>query len=1109
MSNYIVKLIVLLFLIAKEKAMNYILGLDIGITSIGYAIMRLDENNNPDKIVFLDSIIFPIAENKKGKSYASKRGELRRVRRIGRRRKFRKHRIQSLFTSNHMLTKKEISESLNSPSSVYELRVKGLDQKLSNSELFKVLYWFGGHRGFKSNRKSELKEKDMGKLLHSLNNTKEELNNSNYRTIGELYLKSPIFKDHKRNKFYDKGYIGATYRTLIVDEAKQILGFQSTLNSQVDDNFIKNYLDILQSQRDFDEGPGSNSPYAGNQIKKMIGQDSLVPDRVRGSKASFTFNYFDMLSKINEIKIKNNIYDNFHFLTKEQRDIVINRALSNKKTKFNQIKKYLKLPDDAQFNLVRYEKKKAESTTTLCDFSPVREIKDCLPKNQKENNELIDDIATILSTYKSDKTRTQHLIDKLDKDTINKLLPLNYSKFGHFSIETMREIIPYLEDGDLYNDAALKAGYDFQNVKINDEYIDNNVTNAVVKRSVRKTIKLVKKIIKKFGNPYEIHIELARELGKSQKERHDIEKNQLNNQSKNEAIANQIKELGFPVNGQNILKMKLYKEQQCIDFYSKNSNVIDIRKALSGDDYYEIDHIIPYSISFDDSYSNKILVSKKANQEKGNRIPMQYLGNDSESVEWLTINANKLGNLKKRNFLLKKELTADDTKGWKNRNINDTSYMNKLLANYLRQNVIFNKDDNKKHVYTLNGSVTAKIRNRWGITKNREASDIHHAIDAVVIACVTDSFVQKVTRYSKNKEIKYNSSLWSNSEKSNIHTNNTFKAFFNDFPLPYPKFREELTARTSENPKEMMKGKDWNNKYTNEEINKLSPITVVRLPQKKISGQIHDETINSAKKLNQGIIYKRVSVCNLKIKKGLIGFENNKYIYKLKEDGGNKYIWDLLYKKLCQRNDLEQQKAEAQAKEEDTEIISQKIKNIFPNNSLIFEKNGHKNIIRKVKVEKNSTKGIILNGGKSIADNAENSIIRIDVFANDKRYLMVPIYRGDIREKNLPLKIVGQNNYINPNKDKFMFSLYTNDLIYIKFKKPRKLGHNKKEYNDVLCYFKRIHSSGGSIYFDATDNSFTNETIGPTRISILKKYQIDYFGNYHLVHEKERQKFNN
>lgn len=70
--------------------MNYIIGLDVGIASIGYAIIRLDENNNPDKLVLLNSIIFPIAENEKGESYSSERGELRRSRRVIRRRKFRK-----------------------------------------------------------------------------------------------------------------------------------------------------------------------------------------------------------------------------------------------------------------------------------------------------------------------------------------------------------------------------------------------------------------------------------------------------------------------------------------------------------------------------------------------------------------------------------------------------------------------------------------------------------------------------------------------------------------------------------------------------------------------------------------------------------------------------------------------------------------------------------------------------------------------------------------------------------------------------------------------------------------------------------------------------------
>ncbi|MCT6808659.1 MAG: type II CRISPR RNA-guided endonuclease Cas9 [Staphylococcus epidermidis] len=1084
--------------------MKYILGLDVGIASIGYSIMRLDENNNPDKIILLNSVVFPIAENEKGKSYASKRGELRRSRRINRRRKFRKERIKKLFINNGLMTNKEASESLNDSESVYKIRVKGLDEKLTNSELFKILYWFGGHRGFKSNRKSELKDSKVGILIESLKETKEQMLSLGYRTVGELYLNDEHFKDHKRNKFYDDGYIGSSYRNLIVDEVEQILSCQLKHNEDINEDFKDKYINILTSQRNFDEGPGNNSPYAGSQISKMIGHDSFVRDRIRGSKSSFTFNYFDLLSKVNNIRVKISINDDYRLLTDEERLIVVKKALEMNKTKFNQVKKWLYLPSDAEFNLVNYEKNNAESNTQLCDFSDVNHIKKCLSKELADDTDVIDKIAEILSTYKSDNIRRDKLVDNVNniqEDSIDKLLELNFSKFGKLSIKTMKEIIPYLENGSGYDKAAEEAGYDFNKVVIDKEYIDENVTNAVVKRSVMKTIKLVEKIVKKYGNPYEIHIELAREMGKSQKERKEIEQNQLNNREKNEAIANEIEEMGFPVNGQSILKMKLYKEQVGIDPYTKNSSLIDISKALSGNDYYEIDHIIPYSKSFDDSYSNKVLVSKKANQQKGDRIPMEYLSGDNESIEWLTIFAIKLTNKKKRDFLLKNTLTDDDVKGWRQRNINDTRYINKLLSNYLNQNINFNKEDNKKHVYTLNGSVTAKIRSRWGITKNRMAGDLHHAIDATVIACVTDSFVQKVTRYSKNNENRFNRDSINENSKESQKT-------FNDFPLPYKQFREEIIDRTSDNPKELMMVKNWNGKYTEEEIKNIKPIITVRFPEKKVSGAVHMETVNSAKYIDKGIISQKVTVNDLKIKDEKI--LSGVYQYKLRKDNGNKLVFNLLYEKLSERDRLKEILKKCSRKDKkERERINQEISKVFPENALFYESNGHKNKIRKFRVYKNSDKGVLLNNGNAISDNAKNSMFRVDLFNSNGKKLLVPVYKSDYSKKVLPMKVIsnGEKEIYITDEDEFLFSLYRNDLIYVNFGKGKRVSGIDHEIKEIFGYFKSCDSSTGSISIDNYDNSFSVRGIGVSKLPQIEKYQIDIFGNYHLVNEKKRQEF--
>src|SRR5699024_7767249 len=104
---------------------------------------------------------------------------------------------------------------------------------------------------------------------------------------------------------------------------------------------------------------------------------------------------------------------------------------------------------------------------------------------------------------------------------------------------------------------------------------------------------------------------------------------------------------------------------------------------------YDVDHIIPYSKSFDDSYTNKVLTSAKCNREKGNRIPMEYLAHDVLRVSALNSIANSIPNKKKRDNLLKNKLSKEDISDWKQRNIQDTQYISKLLRGYFDQNIDF------------------------------------------------------------------------------------------------------------------------------------------------------------------------------------------------------------------------------------------------------------------------------------------------------------------------------------------------------------------------------------------------------------------------------------
>lgn len=113
----------------------------------------------------------------------------------------------------------------------YELRVKGLDEKLTNSELARVLISFVKRRGYKSNSKAEeTSNKEIGKLLVATKENEILMKEKNYRTIGEMYLKDEKFKIQmpdgrvllKVRNTTDE-YKNTPLRKLLLDEIKQIL----------------------------------------------------------------------------------------------------------------------------------------------------------------------------------------------------------------------------------------------------------------------------------------------------------------------------------------------------------------------------------------------------------------------------------------------------------------------------------------------------------------------------------------------------------------------------------------------------------------------------------------------------------------------------------------------------------------------------------------------------------------------------------------------------------------------------------------------------------------------------------------------------------------------
>lgn len=1114
--------------------MRYRIGLDLGVGSVGWAVMRVDENGVPYRIENLGSRVFDKAENPKdGSSLAAIRREKRGVRRRLRRRRHRRDRVLSLLENYNILTKEQVYKMFNDNNhkfekNVYELRVEGLDTILTDKELARVLINFVKRRGYKSNSKSEeQKDKEVGKLLTATIENENIMKEHNYRTVAEMYLNDNRYKENLENgmtilkiRNTTDNYKSTVRREDLVSEIKLILYKQKELNPKITQEFIDKYLEIFESQRAFDEGPGGNSPYGGNQIEKMTGKCTFEPKEPRAMKATYTFEYFKLLQDLNHIKIISK--GTGISLTKEQKDKIIKLFSKSDTIDYYKVRKALNLSNEYTFNMVRYNDSKVkddedfievcEKSTKMKEFQSYHKIRKALDKVEKDrinslSNYELDLIGYCLSVYKNDDKRVSFLhnnVQTLNDDEINELLNLSFSKTGNLSIRAMKKLIPELEKGITYDKAVDNVYGKEQEInktrktRLSLNNLDEEIPNPVVRRAVSQTIKVVNAIVIKYGNPDAINIELARELAKTFNERQEIKNRNDERQSQNEKVKEEIEELGKSnVTGQDIIKYRLWKEQGEICVYSG--------RKITPDELFtelvDVDHIIPYSISFDDSFNNKVLVLASENRMKGNRVPLQYLKEEDKNVDEYLIRIenmfrNNRRNLKKFQKLSKESISREDMDGFKQRNLEDTQYISRVVHNLLRNNLKFNENENiKRKVYVVNGSMTHHIRAMLGINKIRSDGDEHHAVDAVIIASLSQKMIHDITKYYQ-----YGESIYYINRGNKLIDKETGEIInFDDFnkkdrvlfPEPYSGFRKELEIRTLQNEQLMHDALSKINYDTYENIMKIKPIFVSRMPRRKITGSVHEDTIRGLKEVdNSYYSITKKSLQDLKLNKDKTAIEG----YPEKQIRDDLY----LYKGLLERL----QKFNGNAKE------------AFKDTFYKPNKDGSKGqIVKKVKIEEKVSSFVSLNGGKAMA--ANGSMIRIDVFfVENEGYYFVPIYIADVKKEKLPNRACVAHKPVKEWKEMdekdFIFSLYPNDLIYVESKSGIKMVRkdNKEEatvLNKVFLYYISAMISGATICVINHDNSLFQPGIGIKSLITLKKYVVDVLGEYHEVTIPEKR----
>ena len=1120
----------------------YRLGLDVGIKSVGWCVLECDENGEPIQINALNSRIFDAAEQPKtGASLAEPRRNARGLRRRIRRKSFRLERIRKLFSENgielfetqdDLICLKDEYKNLD----VVKLRSDALDKKLTEAEFARVLYSLARHRGFKSNKREGAKDSDEGKLLGSIRKSEEKMRESGMRTRGEqLYKKYLMEGKPVHNKGGD--YSMCVSRDILVKEIELLFEKQKEFgnNFATDENKEK-YLDIFLSQRNFDEGPGKGSQYTGSHDVKKC---EIYRDEDVAAKGTYTSEWATIYQKINNLSII--CGGDRRRLSNEERQIAVELAKKVDKVSYKAFRKAIKLDDDYRFSALNYSEKKkqgkkkneGESKSDVVEINDVVDSLACEDKgdfitaknsnkivkalndNLKSDVELIDEIAEICTKYKSENLFRNAIAEskiiggRLDEETIEKLSKIDMKGYGHLSLHVLREILPYLEEGMVYSDAMQKAGHNhsehnFEKQKFlgTKEVYDaiGGVTSLVVKRALSQTVKVIDAVIRQYGSPYAINIELARDMSMTKDERDKLKKENDARAAKNEAIRENIAKLNAMPNSTNVLKYKLYEEQDHKCAYSMET--LDINHLFE-DGYYEIDHIIPYSRSFDDSFNNKVLVLKRENQNKRNSTPVEYferIGRDYDEVLafWKAVYQKR--NRKKLEFLQKKEVNESE---WKNRALNDTRYASRMLANLIKDYLLFDEKSKDKYgrVETVKGAITSYLRRFWGVQKIREDGDKHHAVDAAIIACVTPKTKNKIERYNQIKESRKMRNGQYVLEDGEICDSDYYdKNSHLVLPYPYKEFINELDARVMDEPV-LMQNKlrllGFNENY----LMNAKPFVVSRMTSRKAKGCINEATVFSSKYADNkyptvcdgnNVIVKRTALANLKL-------DRNGEINGYFQPEGDVALYNALKQRLVEF-DGDAKKAFA------TPIRK-------PCNS------GQGNIVRTVKTYETYTGGgMLLEKNKGIVKN--DGMIRVDLYSKDGKYFGVPVYVADLYRGELPRRAATANKPQNEWREMddtytFEMSIYQDDLLRIESKKGIELKKKKdvensakatsKTITDDFVYFIGFNRATGAMEIEDTSGCYYKDSVGIQNVGKITKCEIDVLGNVQEIKKRPKQ----
>jgi len=789
----------------SSPSIQYILGIDVGPGSIGWAIV--DENQR-----FLDfgSRIFPVAfekfETGKGDSPNAERRRARGLRRRTRRRSVRRHLLRQRLADAGLWPpagSNEEAELLETDP--WALRTRGLDESLTPYEIGRVFLHLANHRGFLSNRKTTGGDKEGdGEWTGAMSTLEARIRNAGLRTHGEF-----VHRERERVASAAPKSEGGSpvehYRLRGTEGSRILRRFHYDEFALLWEAQAKHHEGLLTSklrwgmvgprerpERPVRPVPRNESPTLIEQFgiegllffqrpvfwnTRTIGRCQFEPSQPRCPKAALPAQRFRRLCDVNHLRITvgHGAKRAERPLTPEERQAILDALDRIERQSCDHLRKALTAVDpalrdqDPVFNYERGGRKHLLGNVTEARLAKaVGTAWWDLSLTEREG------IVDQLLSPDDDEEIVARLVGNsvLEERQARALLAVDLEPgYVGVSRQALTKLLPHLEAGCVYQsreekgDSAIhRAGYSRADeapaaklrklppiAEIKTGPL-SSILHPVVRRALSEMRRVVNALIDQYGLPAEIHVELARSLRMSgdARDRHAKETRKRENARKK--AAKDLRENGIRPSRDGIDLWRLTEEQghfcpYCVQINATGQaegGMISLAQLKNGE--VEIDHILPFSRTGDDSLANKVACHRRCNQDKGQRSPHDWLA-ASDRPRYEQICDFARAHLPAKAHKFRQKTLPDDFTA---RELKATGWIATSTLAYLKM-----LDVPRGRIIACKGRHTATLRHLWGLNEilRDDAVDIknrddhrHHAVDALVVALTNQARLQALAR---------------------------------------------------------------------------------------------------------------------------------------------------------------------------------------------------------------------------------------------------------------------------------------------------------------------------------------------------------------------------